>query len=149
MSSLLQTLFGEIPDAAPFHNLQVGIDAESIPECAELLSTLPGRALLESRFTEQERSYIGDDPERFAGRWALKEAVSKALGTGFRGIRPIDIEILRESGGRPYLAPAGSVQWPNDGHRWMWAISVSRAGDAAIAMAVAFVSEPGTCRGED
>lgn len=38
-----------------------------------------------------------------AGNFAAKEAVSKALGTGFRDFSPIDIEVLRDKKGEPYI----------------------------------------------
>lgn len=40
---------------------------------------------------------------RLAGNFAVKEAVSKALGTGFREFMPIDIEVLRNELGKPYV----------------------------------------------
>lgn len=43
----------------------------------------------------------GHNPAILAGCFAGKEAVVKALGTGFRGISPVDIEILREESGKP------------------------------------------------
>ena len=43
--------------------------------------------------TDAERRYVRDRPETMAGRWAAKEAVSKVLGLGVRGIGWRDIEI--------------------------------------------------------
>ena len=48
-----------------------------------------------------ERRYVRDRPETFAGRWAAKEAVSKVLGLGVRGIGWRDIEIERLPTGQP------------------------------------------------
>ena len=39
----------------------------------------------------------------FAGSFAVKEAVAKALGTGFRTFMPIDVEVLRDDMGKPYV----------------------------------------------
>jgi len=48
--------------------------------------------------------------ERYAGRFAAKEASMKALGTGWRGgIRWVDFEVLREQSGRPVLALTGEA----------------------------------------
>ena len=56
-------------------------------------------------FTETERAYISrwrDPVPRIAGRFAAKEAVMKALGTGWAdGVRWRDIEVVRRSGGKP------------------------------------------------
>lgn len=43
------------------------------------------------------------NPYPIATNFALKEAVSKALGTGFRGFNLIDIEILRDPNGKPFV----------------------------------------------
>ncbi|OLE85583.1 MAG: holo-[acyl-carrier-protein] synthase [Acidobacteria bacterium 13_1_20CM_2_60_10] len=49
--------------------------------------------------------------ERYAGRFAAKEATMKALGTGWRsGIRWQDIEVVREPSGRPTLALSGAAR---------------------------------------
>jgi len=48
--------------------------------------------------------------ERYAGRFAAKEATMKALGTGWsRGVRWVDIEVVREPSGRPTIALAGEA----------------------------------------
>src|SRR3954466_3429667 len=51
--------------------------------------------------TEPERRYVRGRPETMAGRWAAKEAVSKVLGLGVRGIGWRDIEIERLPTGQP------------------------------------------------
>lgn len=58
----------------------------------------------EKIFTDRERSEwleAGKKSERAAGSFAAKEAVSKALGTGFRGFGPRDVEIIRDNKGKP------------------------------------------------
>src|SRR5438876_11018791 len=48
--------------------------------------------------------------ERYAGRFAAKEAAMKAMGTGWRrGIRWVDLEVVRETSGRPTLAISGEA----------------------------------------
>lgn len=54
-------------------------------------------------FTEQERREASGHKLRLAGDFAVKEAVAKALGTGFRSFGPADIEVLRDDAGRPYV----------------------------------------------
>lgn len=54
-------------------------------------------------YSEAERELIQRKKARAATAFAGKEAVVKALGTGFREIVPSDIEILREPGGAPYI----------------------------------------------
>lgn len=59
---------------------------------------------LEKVFTEKEINNLskkGLKAESIAGRFAVKEAVSKALGTGFRGFSFLDIEIISDELGKP------------------------------------------------
>ncbi len=58
-------------------------------------------------YSEQERVLIEQKPDRAASTFAGKEAVVKALGTGFQGIMPSDIEILREPTGAPCVRLLG------------------------------------------
>lgn len=54
-------------------------------------------------FTLEERKLIGSNYQRAAGNFAVKEAVSKVMGTGFRGIALNEIEVLRDELGKPYI----------------------------------------------
>ena len=66
-----------------------------------------GQPFLERVFTEAERAYcerFKNKYERYAGRFAAKEAAMKALGTGWRrGVRWVDFEVVREAAGRPTI----------------------------------------------
>ena len=69
-----------------------------------------------SRFSERvltpsERRYVRDRPETFAGRWAAKEAVSKVLGLGVRGIGWKDIEVERLPTGQPAVRLHGRAAY--------------------------------------
>lgn len=67
-----------------------------------------GRARFISRvFTDAERGYAaarGNQAEVFAGMFAAKEAVAKALGSGFSGFGLHDVEILHDAAHAPYAA---------------------------------------------
>lgn len=57
-------------------------------------------------FSKREFSYFESRKfkvESIAGAFSAKEAVSKSIGTGFRGFSLIDIEILRDELGKPYV----------------------------------------------
>ena len=73
-----------------------------------------GRAFLERVFTPQEIAYCERHRargERFAARFAAKEATMKALGTGWRlGVRWVDIEVTREASGRPTIELRGAAR---------------------------------------
>jgi len=72
-----------------------------------------GEAFLRRVYTQREREYcqkFKNKYERFAGRFAAKEATMKALGTGWsRGVRWVDVEVVRQSGGRPTIALYGEA----------------------------------------
>lgn len=55
-------------------------------------------------FTAKEILLFDGQAERIAGNFAAKEAVAKALGTGFRGFALRDLEILRDELGRPFVS---------------------------------------------
>lgn len=54
-------------------------------------------------FTENEIRMIDGNWQKAAGNFAVKEAVAKMLGTGFRGFSLTDIEVLRDELGKPYV----------------------------------------------
>lgn len=123
---------------------RVGIDVVSVAWFARQLASHPaGAAPIElSSFTSAERTYCAGRPERYAARWAAKEAVAKAIGTGFRGgLRPANIEIHHHPEGQPVVSPADGSTWPEAAHRWRWSLSLCHEEDAAIAIAVALLAE--------
>lgn len=82
----------------------IGTDLIELDRIARVYQTY-GDRLLERLFTDEERSYFTrwqDPTPRIAGRFAVKEAVMKALGTGWsEGVRWRDIEVTRASSGKP------------------------------------------------
>jgi holo-[acyl-carrier protein] synthase len=100
-----------------------------------------GRPFLERIFTPAEIAYCEkhrNRAERFAGRFAVKEAAMKALGTGWaRGVRWVDIEVVREPSGKPTLklsgaarAIAGQLGVKNI------AITITHVGNTALAQVI-------------
>jgi holo-[acyl-carrier protein] synthase len=73
-----------------------------------------GDAFLQRVFTAAEIAYCErhrNKAERYAGRFAAKEAAMKALGTGWRkGVRWVDIEVTRNSAGKPSLQFSGRTK---------------------------------------
>lgn len=73
-----------------------------------------GQKFLERVYTAKERAYCErsrNKYERYAGRFAAKEAAMKALGTGWRrGVRWVDLEVVREPGGRPTMTLHGGAK---------------------------------------
>ncbi|MEM7273109.1 MAG: holo-ACP synthase [Actinomycetota bacterium] len=86
----------------------IGVDLVDIDRIREVLDRQPGFA--ERVFTAAERDYCDrrhDPAERYAARFAAKEAVLKALGTGLGGGDFHDIEVVRQSSGEPVLSVTG------------------------------------------
>ncbi|MEW1699271.1 holo-ACP synthase [Streptomyces sp. NPDC093249] len=88
--------------------LNVGTDLVEVDEMRAVLERQPRFA--ERVFTEQERAYCGipaDCAERYAVRFAAKEAVLKALGVGLNGSVLTEIEVVRDPSGSPSLRLTG------------------------------------------
>ncbi len=79
---------------------ELGIDIIKVDRIKGTLARF-GRRFSRRVLTDLEDRYVRDRPETFAGRWAAKEAVSKVLGLGVRGIGWRDIEIERMPTGAP------------------------------------------------
>lgn len=85
----------------------VGTD---LVEIARVQKAIGRSAFLEKVYTEKERELIAKRPARAAGNFAAKEAVAKALGCGFAGIAPREIEVLREPSGLPFVVLHGKAK---------------------------------------
>jgi holo-[acyl-carrier protein] synthase len=100
-----------------------------------------GRPFLERLFTPAEIAYCETHrhrAERFAGRFAAKEAAMKALGTGWaRGVRWVDIEVVREPGGKPTLKLYGESRSIADyiGVKNI-ALTITHTGNTALALVI-------------
>ena len=117
--------------------MRLGTDIVYIPRIQAIVDRF-GDRFLQRVYTLTEQKDCGDESlsrsHRLAGRWAAKEAVVKALGTGWQGIRYTDIEIQRQPSGAPvvYLHPrAIAVVCKGE-----WHLSLSHDGDYAIATAL-------------
>src|SRR5436190_16264799 len=120
----------------PAGTTELGIDiikVERIRAALERFGTrFSGRIL-----TESERRYVRDRPETMAGRWAAKEAVSKVLGLGVRGIGWRDIEIERMPTGQPAVRLHGRAE-ARAKQLGMERIAVSITHESDYAVAIAF-----------
>jgi holo-[acyl-carrier protein] synthase len=119
-----------------------GLDIVMIDRIARMLAEhgdrFPSRC-----FTESERGYAEAGGtrriERYAARFACKEAVLKALGTGWRsGISWQDIEILREPSGQPAIKLTGrSAELAAQLGIRRWLVSLTHTSHSAAASVVA------------
>ncbi|HEV7199592.1 MAG TPA: holo-ACP synthase [Candidatus Limnocylindria bacterium] len=81
---------------------EIGVDLVDIDRIAQTLQRHPQR-FRKRVLTEREDRYCGNKIERVAGRWAAKEAVSKVLGLGVRGVGWREIEVLPNFAGQPQV----------------------------------------------
>ena len=90
----------------------LGVDIAEVPRIKAAIER-HGEPFLRRIFTPNEVEYcerFKNKFERYAGRFAAKEATMKALGTGWnRGVRWVDLEVIREPSGSPTIALAGEA----------------------------------------
>jgi holo-[acyl-carrier protein] synthase len=89
-----------------------GIDIAEVPRIRQSIERF-GERFLQRVFTVREIRYCDSKAnrfERYAARFAAKEAAMKALGTGWNhGVRWQDCEVVRQPGGRPTIAFHGKA----------------------------------------
>lgn len=89
-----------------------GVDIAEVPRVAAAIERF-GDRFLRRIFTENEIRYCeskANRVERYAARFAAKEAALKAIGTGWkRGVTWRDVEVTREPGGRPTMTFHGKA----------------------------------------
>lgn len=117
----------------------IGTDIIEVARVEAMLAR--GQEHLATIFTPAEAAYCdakARSAEHYAARFAAKEAVLKALGTGWRdGFAFADVEIRNDGLGRPQVIPHGKVKEFLDHHRIIrTAISLTHAGGLAIAVAI-------------
>ena len=87
-----------------------------IVECLRIRKMIEkhGEQFLRRVYTEREITYCQSRKramEHFAGRWAAKEAILKALGTGWaKGLAWTDVEIRHDPNGKPLVMVGGAVR---------------------------------------
>src|ERR1700746_2217912 len=114
-----------------------GIDIAEVPRIAESIERF-GDRFLRRVFTEEEIRYCDSKAnrvERYAARFAAKEAAMKALGTGWnRGVRWRDIEVFRQPGSRPTIKFHGvAAEFAAELGTKNIALSISHTPELAIA----------------
>jgi holo-[acyl-carrier protein] synthase len=120
-----------------------GIDLVDFPRIEGMINR-HGDRFIERVYTAAERSYAEKNKnsvEKYAGRFAAKEAVLKLMGTGWRGkIAWTDIEVTNNKSGQPQVTLDGEVKKIADklGISQI-SISITHTANFAIASAVALV----------
>jgi len=125
----------ELPTAPP-GTTELGIDIVKVERIANAIAK-HGRRFAGRVLTDDEDAYVRDRPENFAGRWAAKEAVSKVLGLGVRGVGWREIEIVRLPTGAPMVRLHDRALRRAD-QLGMQRVAVSISHEHEYAVAIAF-----------
>ncbi len=118
-----------------------GIDLVDCPRIEDMINR-HGMRFINRVFTAAEQAYADankDRVEKFAGRFAAKEAILKLMGTGWRGkIAWTDIEVVNNASGQPEVTLDGEVKKIADklGIKHI-SVSITHTANFAIASAVA------------
>ncbi len=117
--------------------LAVGVDIIEVERLSRGLAR-HGDRFLDRFFTPREREQCGGRATSLAGRFAVKEAVGKALGTGIGDISWKEVEIINDERGRPILTLHGeAARLSAELGLAEWSISLSHTNTHAVGMAVA------------
>ncbi len=127
--------------------LRTGVDLLEIDRLDSVRTAIRER-FLKRVYTQRELEQSGNQNDYLAGRFAVKEAVSKALGTGIGWVRWQDIETLDGPRGEPVLHLHGNAAKIAELlGLTMWSVSISHTKQHAVAVAVA-LGEASAATGE-
>ena len=117
--------------------LATGVDLIEIARIEEVVAR-HGKHYLQRVFTPAELEYCGKRTESLAGRFAAKEAVAKALGSGIGDVTWTDIEILGDELRAPVLRLYGAAERKaNELGLTTWSVSISHSQSHSVAFVVA------------
>jgi len=123
------------PVSVPEGTTELGIDIIKVGRIRDTLARF-GPRFSQRVLTPAELRYVRDRPETLAGRWAAKEAVSKVLGLGVRGIGWKEIEVERLPTGQPAVRLHGrAARRAEQLGMTRIALSISHESDYAVAIA--------------
>ena len=123
--------------------LGIGTDIIEIDRISRAIDNTP--MFLEKIFTKREIEQLTRSKlrvESVAGNFAVKEAVSKALGTGVRGFNFKDIEVLRDELGKPVVEVSDKIKELIKVNNYLFNVSISHNRTCAIAFVVLESHQP-------
>lgn len=119
------------------------IEIERIKKAVERNKNFKKRVYTETEIAYAEKAKFPFNV--YAGRFAAKEAVSKAFGTGIRGFSLTDIEVLNDTLGKPYVILKNSIKEKYKDYEIMLTISHSRISAIATAIMIKKWKISSTC----
>ena len=122
----------------------IGVDMLEIERMEQVMRRRP--SFVRRVFTEEERAYCDASArpaEHYAARFAAREAVLKALGTGFSGgVGLRDVSVTRDAAGRPQALLTGrAAQIARERGVREIALSISHTREVAVANALAVTDD--------
>ena len=133
-----------VPDFDPERSgaVAVGVDIIEIARIERALRDF-GERFLRRVYTERERERYAGRVSELAARFAAKEATSKALGTGIRGIRWREMEVLPNRRGKPVLVLHGrAAERAQRLGLTAFSVSLTHSRTDAMAFVVAIQAPP-------
>lgn len=121
--------------------LHTGVDLIEVQRIRQAVERQGGR-FLRRIYTAKELALFGENYPSLAARFAAKEAVAKALGTGIGEVEWTDIEILHGPQKQPELHLHRAAKQTSDRLSiTQWSLSLSHTHEHAIAFVVAFAKD--------
>ena len=117
--------------------LGIGTDIIEIDRIKDAINNV--KTFKKRVFTEAEIEHVEKRKNpypSYAGRFAAKEAVSKAIGTGFRGFNLVDIEISNDELGKPYINFHNSLKESMKNVKFQ--ISISHSKEYAVSTVILY-----------
>lgn len=117
--------------------LGIGTDIIEIERINRAINNTP--MFVEKIFTKRELEELNRSTlrvESVAGNFAVKEAVSKAVGTGMRGFTFTDIEVFRDELGKPIVQVSDKIKDIIKVDNYIFNVSISHNRTCAIAFVV-------------
>lgn len=103
-----------------------------------------GEGFLGKCFVQEELDECAGSTESLAARFAAKEAVTKALGTGIRGLTLGQIVVTKNGVGKPGVQLRDDALRASQEQGWVsWDVSISHSEHSACAVVVALLKESG------
>lgn len=116
--------------------ITTGVDLIEISRIAEVIAR-HGKHYLERIYTPAELEQCGRRAESLAGRFAAKEAVAKALGSGIGDVTWKEIEILGDDNNAPAISLHGAAKQKADELGLnTWSVSISHSQSHSVAFVV-------------
>ncbi|MCU0483972.1 MAG: holo-ACP synthase [Chloroflexi bacterium] len=127
---------GDRPVVVPEGTVELGLDIIRVDRIRDAVGRF-GSRFTARILTPDEAAYVRDRAETLAGRWAAKEAVSKVLGLGVRGVGWREIEIERLPTGQPAVRLHGRAA-ARAAQLGLGRVAVSISHEREYAVAIAF-----------